>query len=70
MLQSMNDVREGFICPQCHLDMSTMDMLQGHFQEVHMKQPSSTVKGILLNEVEFLFENFFVRFIFIGKTKD
>ncbi len=50
----MNDVREGFICPQCHLDMSTMDMLQGHFQEVHMKQPSSTVKGMLSNELEFV----------------
>jgi len=55
MLGSMNDVREGFICPQCHLDMSTMDMLQGHFQEVHMKQPPSTVKGTFLNEFEFLF---------------
>ncbi|UJR36142.1 hypothetical protein I4U23_028880 [Adineta vaga] len=46
MLMSINDVREGFICPQCHLDMSTMEMLHVHFQDVHMKQPSSTVKGL------------------------
>lgn len=45
MLQTVGDVREGFICPQCHQDMSTMEMLQLHFQDVHMKQPSSTVKG-------------------------
>ncbi|CAF0818412.1 unnamed protein product [Rotaria sp. Silwood1] len=46
MLQSIGDVREGFICPQCHHDMSTMEMLQIHFQDVHMKQSSSTVKGL------------------------
>jgi len=46
MLQTVGDVREGFICPQCHQDMSTMEMLQLHFQDVHMKQPSSTVKGL------------------------
>ncbi|CAF2387201.1 unnamed protein product [Rotaria sp. Silwood2] len=46
MLQSIGDVREGFICPQCHHDMSTMEMLQVHFQDVHMKQSSSTVKGL------------------------
>ncbi|CAF1650816.1 unnamed protein product, partial [Adineta ricciae] len=47
MLPTVNDVREGFICPQCHLDMSTMEMLHVHFQDVHMKQSSSTVKGLL-----------------------
>ncbi|CAF1476065.1 unnamed protein product [Adineta steineri] len=46
MFPAINDVREGFICPQCHLDMSTMEMLHVHFQDVHMKQPSSAVKGL------------------------
>ncbi|CAF0855503.1 unnamed protein product [Rotaria sordida] len=46
MLPSVGDVREGFICPQCHHDMSTMEMLQLHFQDVHMKQSSSAVKGL------------------------
>ncbi|CAF0919780.1 unnamed protein product [Didymodactylos carnosus] len=46
-MMSLADVREGFICPQCHQDMSTMDMLQVHFQEVHLKQQSTTVKGLL-----------------------
>jgi len=38
--------REGFICPECHLDMSTIEMLQIHFEDVHAKQSSSTVKGL------------------------
>jgi hypothetical protein len=46
-----------------------MDMLQGHFQEVHMKQPSSTVKGILLDKFEFLFENFSLGFFSLAKQK-
>ncbi|CAF1194385.1 unnamed protein product [Rotaria magnacalcarata] len=46
MLQAVGDVREGFICPQCHQDMSTMEMLQVHFQDIHMKQSPSTVKGL------------------------
>jgi hypothetical protein len=45
MLPCISDVREGFICPQCHQDMSTMEMLQIHFQDVHLKQSASTVKG-------------------------
>lgn len=46
MLQSVGDVRQGFICPECHQDMSSIEMLQIHFEDVHMKQSSSTVKGI------------------------
>jgi hypothetical protein len=46
MLQSIDNAREGFLCPQCHQDMSNMEMLQIHFQNVHMKQPSATTKGI------------------------
>ncbi|CAF0834449.1 unnamed protein product [Didymodactylos carnosus] len=46
-MMSLADIREGFICPQCHQDMSSMDMLQVHFQEVHIKQQSTTVKGLL-----------------------
>lgn len=46
MLQSVGDVRQGFICPECHQDMSSIDMLQIHFEDVHMKQSSSTMKGI------------------------
>ena len=45
MLETTNNIREGFICPQCLQDMSTMDMLQIHFQDVHSKQSLSTVKG-------------------------
>jgi len=44
MLQG--DVREGFICPECRQDMSTLEMLHIHFEDVHMKQSSSTVKGL------------------------
>ena len=50
MLQSIGDVRVGFICPECHQDMSTIEMLQIHFEDVHMKQSSSTVKGISFHE--------------------
>jgi rabenosyn-5 len=46
MLQSIGDVREGFICPECRQDMSTIEMLHVHFEDVHMKQSSTTVKGI------------------------
>ncbi|UJR09952.1 hypothetical protein I4U23_014175 [Adineta vaga] len=47
MLQSIDNGRAGFLCPQCHQDMSNMEMLQVHFQNVHMKQASSstTSKG-------------------------
>lgn len=48
MLQSIGDVREGFICPECRQDMSTIEMLHIHFEDVHMKQtssPTSAVKG-------------------------
>jgi len=50
MLQSVSDVREGFICPECRQDMSTIEMLHIHFEDVHMKQPSSTVKGLDEND--------------------
>lgn len=64
MLQAAGDVREGFICPQCHQDMSSMEMLQVHFQDVHMKQSSTTVKGSYFHdnkgeEVNFLFLGLF-----------
>ncbi len=49
MLQSIGDVREGFICPECHQDMSTIEMLHIHFEDVHMKQSSNTVKSIYLD---------------------
>ncbi|CAF3886287.1 unnamed protein product [Adineta steineri] len=45
MLPSLDNAREGFLCPQCHQDMSSMESLQLHFQTVHMKQSSSTTKG-------------------------
>ncbi len=61
MLRPPGDVREGFICPQCHQDMSTMDMLQIHFQDVHMKQSSSTVKGIFLFVyIHCVYQGFFI----------
>jgi hypothetical protein len=68
MLPSIGDVREGFICPQCHQDMSTMEMLHIHFQDVHMKQSSSTVKGIYLNFISFNF-CFFLGFFSLAKQK-
>jgi rabenosyn-5 len=46
MLQSIGDVREGFICPECHQDMSTIEMLHIHFEDVHTKQSSNTVKSL------------------------
>jgi hypothetical protein len=49
MLQSIGDVREGFICPECRQDMSTIEMLHIHFEDVHMKQSSTTVKGISMS---------------------
>ncbi|CAF3945844.1 unnamed protein product [Rotaria magnacalcarata] len=48
MLQTISDTREGFLCPQCHQDMGNLEMLQVHFQNVHMKQSSTVVKGISL----------------------
>ncbi len=68
MLQSIGDVREGFICPECHQDMSTSEMLHVHFEDVHMKPSSSTVKGIYSMDFLLLIEYF--RFIFICKTKN
>ncbi|CAF3807035.1 unnamed protein product [Rotaria sordida] len=46
MLQVIDNTRAGFLCPKCHQDMSNMEMLQIHFQNVHMKQSSTTVKGL------------------------
>ncbi|CAF3716965.1 unnamed protein product [Rotaria sp. Silwood1] len=46
MLQLIDNAREGFLCPQCHQDMSNMEMLQLHYQNVHMKQSLTTVKGL------------------------
>lgn len=60
MLQSIGDVREGFICPECRQDMSTIEMLQIHFEDVHVKQissSSSAVKGIEYLDI-FNFSNF------------
>jgi hypothetical protein len=68
MLQSIGDVREGFICPECRQDMSTIEMLQVHFEDVHMKPSASTVKGIYSIDFLLLIEHF--RFIFIRKTKN
>ncbi|CAF3474289.1 unnamed protein product [Rotaria socialis] len=48
MLQTIGDTREGFLCPQCHQDMGNLEMLQIHFQNVHMKQSSTIIKGISL----------------------
>ena len=31
---------EGFICPECQQDMSSIDMLQAHFQLLHSKDRS------------------------------
>jgi len=61
MLQSVGDVREGFICPECRQDMSTIEMLQIHFEDVHMKQSPSTVKGKISFFLCFYFE--FVCFV-------
>jgi hypothetical protein len=61
MLQSIGDVREGFICPECRQDMSTIEMLQIHFEDVHMKQSPSTVKGKII----FLFCFYFVFVCFV-----
>lgn len=46
MFQTYSNVREGFICPECHLDMSTFEMLQAHFEDAHRKQSSAPVKGL------------------------
>jgi hypothetical protein len=45
MLQTIGEARQGFLCPQCHQDMSNMEMLQAHFQNVHMKQSVAAGKG-------------------------
>jgi hypothetical protein len=66
MLQTIDTTREGFLCPQCHQDMSNMEMLQLHFQTVHMKQPGKgncTIKYIRYMKL-YLF-----RFYFLCKTK-
>lgn len=47
MLQTLDTVREGFICPQCHQDMSNMETLQIHFENVHLKQSSTVAKSML-----------------------
>lgn len=42
----MNYVRAGFLCPECHQDMSTMETLQVHYQTVHSKSNLSNTTGI------------------------
>ena len=46
MLQVIDIKREGFLCPECHQDMGNAEILHQHFQNVHMKQTSTTAKGI------------------------
>ena len=45
MLARVDNLREGFLCPQCHQDMSSMEMLQRHFQNVHMNPSPISPKG-------------------------
>lgn len=51
---------EGFICPECQQDMSSVELLQAHFELVHLsnkntskrssQQNSSNSNGTLSNE--------------------
>jgi acetone carboxylase gamma subunit len=33
---------EGFICPECQQDMTSIELLTAHFQLVHSKVPSNS----------------------------
>ena len=41
MLNSDDQIQEGFLCPECHRDMSNMEMLQNHYQTVHLRTSTS-----------------------------
>lgn len=32
---------EGFICPECQQDMSSIELLQAHFELMHIKKSAS-----------------------------
>ena len=38
--QQSNMIIEGFICPECQQDMSSIEHLQAHFELVHSKKSS------------------------------
>jgi hypothetical protein len=45
MLTLASEIRQGFLCPECHQEMFNMETLQIHFQDRHTKQATSTAKG-------------------------
>jgi hypothetical protein len=67
MLQTIDTTHEGFLCPQCHQDMSNMEMLQLHFQTVHMKQPG---KGSLYDWTCTLYETISFQVLFPLQNKN
>ena len=46
MSSSTNNRQKDYACPQCHQEMSNMDMLQNHLQTVHKKPSSTNTKGM------------------------
>lgn len=44
-------IMEGFICPECQLDMSSIEMLQAHFESAHMNtnKNNGSSKGFFRN---------------------
>jgi hypothetical protein len=48
---------EGFICPECQQDMTSLEMLQAHFELMHIKKPklelaNSTLSNSTSSSVE------------------
>ncbi len=64
MSQSKVNIQEGFLCPQCHQNMPNTEILHAHFQNVHMKQSSTTVKGISWFCPVFLFRREILNWLF------
>jgi len=58
MAASLQDVREGFLCPICVKDLGSFHKLQNHFESTHSAEDKAVfeqVKGRLLTLYFFIF---------------
>ena len=61
-VQHSSMIIEGFICPECQSDLSSIEMLQAHFQLVHSKGSNSS-SGININNGNIDGQKKFSRFL-------
>ena len=48
---SEGDVLEGFLCPICYLDLTSVTQLQAHFEEQHSTEDKAVLQSLKGNSI-------------------